>query len=488
MIKQYFLYGGALILFFCFPQTTVFALEQKQFAASESDYGLGREAPEEVVGLSLSDAISLGLRNNYAIRSVYLDRIAQKFDLRVAEDRFTPKLQLSGRYIAGKNQDENFRKANLSPNATLLTPLGTRFALSWAREYNKAGNNNVHNDGASITVIQPLLRGAGTDINNAPVLLAKLREQTHRLNLKATISDSITQIILAYHALLRVQEQQALSVASLKRMQKLVETNRELIDAGRMAQTDIIQTQADLAMQELSAKEAENNVHAAKLALLKLLALSLKTPIHATDTLQGAHVSLNVEQSIKKAQAQQPAYLIQLLSAKAADIQLLQAQDNRLWDLSLVGGTSRYRSSSSDSRNWENYVGIQLDIPIGDMTKKQAEVQARVDVQKQALNLEEARINLEQKVINAIRDTESRWQEYQLAIKASSLSQKKLEIEQEKLQVGRSSNFQVLSFETDLRNAENARLNTLIHYLNAQAELDQVLGTTLESWEIVINE
>ncbi|MEX0448089.1 TolC family protein [Xenorhabdus sp. SGI246] len=487
MIKKYFLYSS-LTLFFCFPQTETFASEQGRWVLSEPDYSLSRETSGEVIGLSLSDAISLGLRNNYAIRSIYLDRIAQKFDLRVAEDRFTPKLQLSGRYIAGKSQDSSFRKTNLSPNATLLTPLGTRFTLSWTRENNNSRINKLHNDGASISVIQPLLRGAGSDINNAPILLAKLREQTNRLNLKATISYSITQIILAYHALLRAQEQQALSIASLKRMQRLVETNKELIDAGRMAQTDIIQAQADLAMQELSAKEAENSVHTAKLALLKLLALSLKTPIQATDTLEGTHVSLNVEQSIKKAQAQQPDYLIQLLSVKTADIQLLQARDNQLWDLSLVGGTSQYRSSSSEARNWENYVGIQLDIPIGDMTRKQEEVQARVEVQKQALHLEEAKINLEQKVINAIRDTESRWQEYQLAIKASSLSQKKLEIEQEKLQAGRSSNFQVLSFETDLRNAENARLNTLIHYLNAQAELDQILGTTLESWEIVLND
>ncbi|WP_426577333.1 TolC family protein [Xenorhabdus stockiae] len=477
MIKNYFIYG-VLTLCLCFSQAGV----------SESDHSLDRKNTGEVIGLSLSDAISLGLRNNYAIRSVYLDRIAQKFDLRVAEDRFTPKLQLSGRYITGKNQAENFNKTSLSPNATLLTPLGTRFTLSWAREHNKSGISSLHNDGASITMIQPLLRGAGTDVNNAPVLLAKLREQTNRLNLKSTISESVTQIILAYHALLRAQEQQALSAASLKRMQKLVETNKELIDAGRMAQTDIIQTQADLAMQELSAKEAENNVHAAKLTLLKLLALSLKTPIHATDTLKGTYVRLDVEQSIKKAQAQQPGYLTQLLSAKTADIQLLQARDNQLWDLSLVGRTSQYRSSSADTRNWENYIGIQLDIPIGDMTKQQTEVQARVDVQKQALHLEEARINLEQRVTNAIRDTESRWQEYQLAIKASSLSQQKLEIEKEKLQAGRSSNFQVLSFETDLRNAENARLNTLIQYLNAQAELDQILGTTLESWEITINE
>ncbi|MDC9620101.1 TolC family protein [Xenorhabdus sp. XENO-7] len=246
--------------------------------------------------------------------------------------------------------------------------------------------------------------------------------------------------------------------------------------------------QADLAMQELSAKESENNVHATKLALLKLLALNLKTSIYATDTLKGTHVSLNIEQSIKKAQAQQPGYLIQLLTVRATDIQLLQARNNLLWDLSLVGGASQHRSSSPETRNWENFVGIQLDIPIGDMTQRQMEVQARVNVQKQTLHLEEAKINMEQKVINTIRDTESRWQEYQLAIKASSLSQKKLEIEQEKLQAGRSSNFQVLSFETDLRNAENARLNTLIQYLNSQAELDQILGTTLESWEITLND
>ena len=54
--------------------------------------------------------------------------------------------------------------------------------------------------------------------------------------------------------------------------------------------------------------------------------------------------------------------------------------------------------------------------------------------------------------------------------------------------MGRSSNFQVLSFENDLRNAENARLNALISYLNAQAELDQTLGTTLESWDISLND
>ncbi len=46
----------------------------------------------------------------------------------------------------------------------------------------------------------------------------------------------------------------------------------------------------------------------------------------------------------------------------------------------------------------------------------------------------------------------------------------------------------VLSFESDLRNAESASIDALIAYLNAKTRLDQILGTTLESWDIALND
>ncbi|HID8127728.1 TPA: TolC family protein, partial [Pseudomonas aeruginosa] len=57
---------------------------------------------EQVIDLSLSDAVYLGLRNNRGIRSAYLQRIAQKFDLRVAADAFNPKLVVRGDYRANR--------------------------------------------------------------------------------------------------------------------------------------------------------------------------------------------------------------------------------------------------------------------------------------------------------------------------------------------------------------------------------------------------
>jgi outer membrane protein TolC len=94
----------------------------------------------------------------------------------------------------------------------------------------------------------------------------------------------------------------------------------------------------------------------------------------------------------------------------------------------------------------------------------------------------------ERDVGDAVRDVGTRWRQYEIAQRARELSRRKLEIERDKLKVGRSSNFQVLSFETDLRNAENAQLNALIAYLNAQTLLDEKLGMTLESWDIALND
>jgi outer membrane protein TolC len=98
----------------------------------------------------------------------------------------------------------------------------------------------------------------------------------------------------------------------------------------------------------------------------------------------------------------------------------------------------------------------------------------------------ETRQTVEHRIRDATRNVQTRWRQLELSIKARDLSRQKLEAEKEKLQVGQSSNFQVLSFENDLRNAENARLNAQITYLNTLTELDERMGKTLDVWSIPI--
>lgn len=450
---------------------------------------------QQQTDLSLADAVYLGLRNNRGIRSAYLQRVAQKFDLRVSEDAFNPKLLLSGTYQANKGSNDGVRNAMLTPSSSLLGEYGTRLNMAWRQELSNANRAGYYRrDGLDLAIIQPLLKGAGWDVTTAPLRLARINEQAYRLNLKANVAQTISDIIGAYRELLRAQQQLAIVEDALKRANALLQVNKALIAAGRMAEFEIVQTEADIASQELGVEEARNQVDINRLSLLRLLALDLSTRIRASDALEAARISIDQQDALRLAQLQQPSYLATLLGSQQADLNLVIAKDQGRWDVSLVAGANQVRNrydndgGNGAGRTWDSYAGVQVQIPIGDLSTRQAEVHARVDVENQALVLADARQALERGVNDVVRDLGTRWRQYEIAQRAVELSKRKLEIEREKLSAGRSSNFQVLSYESDLRTSENARLNALIAYLNAQTQLDLTLGTTLETWDIALND
>lgn len=442
------------------------------------------------VELTLPDAVALGLRDNRTIRSAYLQRIAQKFDLRVAEDRFTPKLTLSSSYRARRDLGIPGSSADLTPIATMVTPVGTQVALAWANTSDKiAGSERFTSSNINLAVIQPLLRDGGLEVNMAPVRIAQLDEKANRLGLKATVSQTVTEIIQAYRAFLQAQDQLRISRDALTRSRELLALNRTLIDNGRMAEVEIVQTESDVANQELAVDQAANVVDQTRLALLEKLAVDPRTDLVSKETISVQPVRVSLDQALGVAFDSNPQYLSQLLAVEKAKLNLGVAKNRRLWDVSLVAGTEAMRQTPSDVRLQRNsYGGVKLSIPLGDLTAEKEEVSASVAERTATVGLDAIRQQVEHQTRDAVRNVEARWRQYEIATRARDLGVRKLEIEREKLQVGRSSNFQVLSFESDLRTAESARLNAMIGYLNALTILDQQVGTTLDTWQISLDD
>lgn len=464
-------------------------------STTRSGYDRGVSLNAQATTMTLGDAVYLGLRNNPAIRSAYLQRVAQKFDLRVAEDVFNPKLTLNSYYRNTRGSADNARNASVAPATSLLGEYGTRLSMAWTQQLSNADRaGRYRSDGLDLAIIQPLLRGAGWDATTAPLRLSRLSEQANRLNLKATVAQTISQIIATYRELLRAQEQLSIVQDALKRSDTLLQVNKALISAGRMAEFEIVQTEADIATQQLGVEEAQNQLDTSRLSLLRLLAVDLSTPVRATEALEARPMQIDKRQAFNLAQTQQPEYLAALLGSQQADLNLVIAKDSGRWQVDLVAGANQVRDAynndagSSNNRTWDSYAGVQVQIPIGDISTRQAEVRARVNVEDQQIRITDARQELERSVNDVVRDLGTRWRQYEISQRAVELSRRKIEIEREKLSAGRSTNFQVLSFETDLRNAENAQLNALIAYLNAQTQLDLTLGMTLESWEIALND
>lgn len=441
--------------------------------------------------LSLSDVVFLVVTNNTEIKNAYLDRIAQKQDLAVAEDKFvpdlTPNLSLSLDQLGTNNSNSTGR---VGAKVEVRVPTGGTLEFDWRGNAQFLGGDNLSdatNDdnltqNFQVNIRQPLLKGAGIRLNRASINIARFNETSNIINLKSTLIDTITTAITAYRQLLQAQERVKIEQLALKNAQESLEVTQALIAAGRVAPVDVVQNQANIASRRVSLLEAENDLQARRAALLTILDIDKNINI-AADTIPAVKPTrLDLDKLRQVALANRPAYLLSKINVDINEVELLQAKDERRWDLSLDASISNGNSQQTDAR-----AGLSLSRTIGNLTLKQQYERARVELLKAKNSLKDSRESLDIELQDKVRDVNLSFSQLELAQKATQLSQRQLEIEQEKRKLGRGTDiFQLINLQDNLAQARNAQLDATIRYLNALTNLDQFLGTTLQTWQIGI--
>jgi outer membrane protein TolC len=449
--------------------------------------------PGQAIKLGLRDAIFIALRDNQTIRSAYADRVAQKFNLRVTEDTLNPHFALSSNpQYQTNNPGGNFLAADITPNATVLLPTGATVGAAWANQVTDSAGIQTRSSAAQISFTQPLLRGGGVDVTMAPVRTARLGETINHLNLKQIVSQMIGQVITSHRALLQAQEELKLAQASLARSQDLVNLNHALINAGRMAPVEIVQSEMDVENQRIQLLQAKKGVDDARLELLSLLGVGLGTAVVADESVEPTRIKLDFPALMKIAFEQRPDYAMALLVVEQNKLGIAVAQNQRLWDLSVFANGTYGRQTVTGLPGSQpvsdTAVGLSLNIPLNGLQRDQPYVQATTTLKTSQLQLALICQTVEMQVRSSIAGVDIAWQQLQGAGRAQQLAQRAVEIEKEKLKAGRSSNLQVRSLESDLRSAEETKLSAIITYLNAQTALDLNLGTTLKTWRISLRD
>ena len=470
------------------------------FASAAAAFG---EQHARRLELTLADTIALAIRNNRRLINARLDRVVQKYALKVAEDKFRPdafiepfiELDATGQgvsrvYSAG---------TGIASRVVLGIPTGGQFAFVWTNSVAAQRNDlrqTTYATSVTLSFVQPLLRGGGVPFNTASVKTARLTEQIQALVFRTVIGDLITSVIQTYRSLIQAQQSLEISARSLQRARDLLAVNRLLIQAGRMAERDIIQTEAGVAERELSLTEAQNSLEAARLALIDVLDIDSQAQIRATEALTIDPVQPDMARSLELALQHRPDHLQALLRIENAETDLLLARNNRQWDLfassavdfsntgDSLGATFSEAFGSTDKGTYR--IGLDLSIPLGDLTLKQQVLSAATVLEQARNDLAELRQSIDIAVRNAVREVDVRFRQVDLARRARELAEQKLEIEQLKLRLGLSTNFQLVTFEDDLVRAQNNELDAIIAYLNTLTALDRTLGTTLETWGIDI--
>jgi outer membrane protein TolC len=438
----------------------------------------------QITKLSLTDVVVLVLANNTEIKNAYLDRIAQKQDLAVAEGKyipnFTPTLSVSLNQLGQVSNT----LGSVDAKVGMRIPTGGEVNFGWTsntQTNTTSSTSNSFNQNLQLSFRQPLLKGAGISLNRVSIDIARISEKSNIINLKSTLSDTITRAIFAYRELLQAQERVKIEQSSLRNAQESLEVTQILINAGRVAPVDIVQNQTDVANRRFSLLQAENDLESRKLALLSLLDIDKNTNIQADVIPPVTQTVLDIEKLRQLALINQPAYLLSQFSLDRSKLDLSVAEDEKRWDLSLNASLGNTTNTETDIK-----AGLSLSRVIGDLSLEQRTERARVELRKAQNTLQNTRSQLDIDLQDRVRDVNLSFEQLKLARQATELSQRQLDIEQQKQKLGKSRVLDLVNLQNALAEARNAELNANIRYLNTLTTLDQFIGTTLQTWQVTV--
>ena len=481
----------------------ILAQNSKNLQTSQSDRHNTR-----IVELSLNDIVQLVVENNRTLKNNRLNRIIEKQQLIEAESKFTPTITpnfsvsvrenltsnssfdsetdgLENDSDTGSNFDDDFDEDNIDSSlqigASLLTPLGTNITLTAdpLADFNKV----------QLEVRQPIIRGAGTKVNRASVKSARLTDTKRILDLKQSLINEITGAIRAYRSLIEAQEGVEIQQNSLNSRLRDLEVQRALVEAGRRSRADLVQQEASVAAAEEQLLNAFNTLSQANSDVLEVIDidenLKIVIPEKSIEALRDENllrrVDLNREDLLQTAYQQRPDYLQAKLDVEIAQIDLIEPQDDRRLKLDFVNELSLGDGSQLTA-------GVELTRTFEDQSLKTAFESARTQLLQSQNNLADIIETIEIEITDRVNDVNSNFAAIPKARQARELAQQRLEIVQELYRRGRNGVdiFQVTSQQDAVVEAQNTELNAIINYLNARTNLEQSLGTTLDTWQNLI--
>jgi outer membrane protein TolC len=474
-----------------------------------------------VIEIPLDDAVQRALERNLDIQVERLNPQAFTFSLAALDAQYRPTLTTNFGY---RSQSQFPRSqtagADMLVTDTLTGNSGVSQNMKWGGgSYAITFNNNRQsqsdafatrnpalNTNLTATYVQPLLRGFRIDGTRAALRITQINQQISEIALRATIVRTIAAVRTAYWNLIGAKEAVAVAENSLALATKLVEDNRARVEVGTLAPLDVVQAQAEEATRRQTLTAAQTTQRTAEIVLKRLIVSGTDDPYwNATlDPVERPVFSeepVDVAAAVRNALANRTDLEQARRQIQSNDIALRSLVDTQLPALDLtagygvagVGGTQFVRSglggaisetipsgysdalrilANQDAPTWN--FGLSFSYPIGASPAEANVARARLLQRQTIAENRQLELQIAAEVTNAALQVESGRDRLQAANAALELSQRRLEYEQSRYDVGLSTNFQVVQAQRDLRDAQNVQLQAQLAYRQAQVELERV--------------
>jgi outer membrane protein TolC len=481
-------------------------------------------AEPTMVPLTLEDAVRRALDNNLEIAVERLN--PQTFDFSLAALRADYKPVATSTFGRRDNVRPPTNLLNPgSPNVSTMTyNAGVAQNVQWgggtmALTFNNskvvsptdqlASFDPQYNSSYLFSYNQPLLRGFKIDQTRQQLQTTVINRDNSELNLKARTTNTLAAVRSAYwDYVFAVQAidvaQQSLSLAS-----KLLSDNKIRVEVGTMAPMDVVQAEAEEATRQQQLTRANAAMRTAELSLKRLIVSGTNDPlwsqrINPVDRPDFEPVAIDVEGAVRTALAQRTDLQVTRNNLEANNVLLKSQRNQALPDVdalvtygaSGLGGTQYSFSGSNldrvrtgvlvnggygdslstlfnrDYPNWQ--FALNISYPIGGNSAEAQSARTRLLIQQNQAQIRATELTVATDVTNAALQVTNAAESLAAARVARDLSQRRLEAETSRFEVGMSNNYQVVQSQRDLREAQNAELLALLNYRKSLVEFERV--------------
>jgi outer membrane protein TolC len=258
--------------------------------------------------------------------------------------------------------------------------------------------------------------------------------------------------------------------AQLTTAQAIFQQAQDMKKAGVVAGIDVLRAQVQMQEQQQRVLSAENQLEKQKMTFARTIGLPVNQQFELTDTVPYSPLpEINLEEALARAYTRRPEYLAAQARARAAEIQVTAAREERLPTLDLGGDYGVIGPAPGSARQTYS-VAAGVHIPVFQGGRVNADVlQARSNFNQLKSQLEDLHGRIEFEVRSALLDVKTSNDQVAVATQSIALAGEQLKQSQDRFASGVSGSLEVVQAQEAVATANETYIQAL--YLNNIAKL-----------------
>lgn len=482
--------------------------------------GFQEHIVEGKLTLSLDDAIRLALENNTNVQLLHTSIEDSQFALIGSKSPFDPSFNSS--FNAFRILSPQYTQLGGAPTLSQLTQTtllgwtqtvesGANYQVQFnANKFSSNSSFNIFNPSIStslaINFTQPLLKGAGFAINRAPIVVAQRGVKQSQDGFEENVNDIILQVVNNYWNVVAMRENLKVTQESMNAAQKSYDHDKKSLELGALPPLDIYRSESTVASRKVSVIQAEYGLKQAEDQFRQVIGADIDPNIRAydldlTDTAVPSEMmeTTDIPTAMEKALNYRPEMDSIRLQLENDDTVVKVARNSKLPNLSVsgsfqtngLGGAPSSGLGDSLSQTFgADFPGygftVSLSLPVRNRGAEAALGRALAAKKHDLYSERQLREQITLNVTNAVHQLEQAKQSVAAAKIALDLSQKTLQADQRKYELGSETIFFVLEAQTELTAAEQTLLQAEVGYQDAVAQVDHDTGGLLDRYHVQI--